>query len=463
LLREYPERGAVPFSSERRWMATMHTLPDGSVRTFVKGDPSSIIERSSFVRTAAGQAVLGDDVRSELEEANRSLAASGLRVLGLAWTEGEDATADLVFAGLVGMIDPPVQGVHETIARFQAAGIRTVMITGDQRATAESIARELGVLRPGDRTLDGREMLGMADDDLTRAVGTVGAFSRVSPEDKLRIVASLQERGEIVAMLGDGVNDAAALKKAAIGVAMGIRGTDVAREASDVVLTDDRFETVSAAIEEGRVIYDNIRKFVFYLFSCNLAEVLVLMIGLLAGLPLPLLPLQILWLNLVTDTFPALALALEPADPDVMKRPPRDPSAALLSRGFLLRILQGSSILTASTLAAFLWGLQSDPERAVTLCFMTLALGQILHLGNARSRGAVIEPSRALANRWALGAVALSAGLQLLTILLPGLRVILDTVAPTATEWLVIGVCASAPAIIGQTVKVVRSRRISRS
>ena len=463
LLRDYPERGAVPFSSERRWMATMHGVPDGSVHTFVKGDPTGILERSRFMRTADGEAALTDAVRSRLGESNRSLAASGLRVLGLAYTTGEDASGNLVFAGLAGMIDPPVQGVKDTIARFHDAGIRTVMITGDQRATAESIARELGVLRAGDRTLDGRELHAMGDADLAAAVGAVGAFSRVSPEDKLRIVAALQERGEIVAMLGDGVNDAAALKKAAIGVAMGLRGTDVAREASDVVLTDDRFESVGAAIEEGRVIYDNIRKFVFYLFSCNLAEVLVLMLGLLAGLPLPLLPLQILWLNLVTDTFPALALALEPADPDVMKRRPRDPAAALLSRRFLLRILQSAGILTASTLAAFVWGLQSDPDRAVTLCFMTLALGQILHLGNARSRGAVLEPGRALANRWALAAVALSMGLQLLTVLLPGLRTILHIVVPTATEWLVIAVCSAAPAVIGQLLKLLRSRRLSRS
>ena len=230
----------------------------------------------------------------------------------------------------------------------------------------------------------------MTGADRDRLIGRAQAFSRVTPEHKLVIVRSLQSTGEVVAMLGDGINDAAALKQANVGVAMGIRGTDVAKEAAAIVLQDDRFETVAAAVEEGRVIFDNIRKFVFYLFSCNVAEVLVLLVAGLAGLPLPLAPLQLLWLNMVTDTFPALALAMEPGDPDVMRRPPHDPEEAILSREFLTSVLTFGVLITLSTLAAFVWALDRAPERAPTMAFMTLALAQIAHLGNARSRGPVL-------------------------------------------------------------------------
>ena len=249
-------------------------------------------------------------------------------------------------------------------------------------------------------------------------IARTSAFSRVTPEHKLIIVRALQARGEIVAMLGDGINDAAALKQADVGVAMGIRGTDVAKDAADIVLQDDRFETIAAAVEEGRVIFDNIRKFVFYLFSCNVAEVLVLLVAGLASLPLPLLPLQLLWLNMVTDTFPALALALEPGDSDVMQRPPSDPQEAILSRRFLGSVLVFAMLITASTIAAFAWGLAQAPERASTFAFMTLALAQIAHLGNARSRGPVLGFRRAVANPYALLGVGVALGLQAAAVLI---------------------------------------------
>jgi Ca2+-transporting ATPase len=291
-------------------------------------------------------------------------------------------------------------------------------------------------------------------------VAKVGAFSRVSPEAKLRIVAAYQRQGEIAAMLGDGVNDAAALKKADVGVAMGGRGTDVAKEVAAVVLRDDRFQTIGAAVEEGRVIYDNIRKFVFYLFSCNLAEVLVLLGAGVVGLPLPLLPLQILWLNLVTDTFPALALALEPAEADVMRREPRDPQEAILSSRFLKAIAFYALLITLSTLAAFLWGLSGGAvDRAVTLSFMTLALAQTLHLGNARSPLPVIRPERARANPYALGAVALVILLQLLAVYFAPLARVLGVVPLSAVEWLGVTGLALVPAVIGQGLKLVRAPR----
>ncbi len=487
LLARWPEEGAVPFTSERRYMATRHRTPEGGSVFFLKGDPGRAVERATHQLAGGRIRPMDAAARERLRASNSALAEAGLRVLALGLVpEGEAATpaaaerassdrdmseaekamiadgieGDRVFVALAGMIDPAVPGVRETVARFHEAGIRTVMITGDQRPTAEAIARTLGLLRPGDITLDGRELRAMGDDELVRVAGQVGAFARVSPEEKLRIVGALMSRGEIVAMLGDGVNDAAALKRSNIGVAMGMRGTDVAREASDVVLTDDRFETVSAAIEEGRVIYDNIRKFVFFLFSCNLAEVLVLMVALLAGFPLPLTPLQILWMNLVTDTFPALALALEPADPDIMKRPPRNPQGALLSRAFLLRIAAHAAIITTSSLGAFLWAEARDAPHAVTICFMTLALSQIFHLGNARSRAPVVRARRMLANRWAVAAVVVTVALQVSTVLIPPLRLVLNTALLPLNDWLFIAVFSLIPAVVGQVAKLLRGTRL---
>lgn len=453
-----PEIDAIPFSSERRYMATTHRTPDGE-RTFIKGDPARLLEDCARALTVDGIIPLDDEARARLSAENDRLANEGLRVLTLAFAEGADPAAGMTFVALAGMIDPPVPGVADTIARFEQAGVRTVMITGDQRATAEAVARELRMMDEAHVSYDGRDLAAMDDGQLEQAVGRTAAFCRVSPQDKLRIVTALQAGGEIVAMLGDGVNDAAALKKAAIGVAMGGRGTDVAREAADVVLTDDRFETVGAAIEEGRIIFDNIRKFVFYLFSCNLAEVLVLMLALLSGLPLPLLPLQILWLNLVTDTFPAFALALEPGERDVMQRPPRDPDAAFLSRFFMTRVAVHAGLITVVTLAAFVIGLETDPANAVTMCFLTLSFGQILHLGNARSVEPVLAPRRAFANPWAIGAVVLSGGLQVMAVTFAPLRELLRVEILPARGWLIALGLSAVPAIAGQLGSLIRSFR----
>ncbi|MFW6084815.1 MAG: cation-translocating P-type ATPase, partial [Gemmatimonadota bacterium] len=461
----WPREGEVPFSSARRLMATFHRTDEG-LRACVKGAPDRIVELSDRIRRGREVVPLDPDGREALRTRNEELAAGGLRVLALA-TRLVDAPEEselegLVFLGLVGMMDPPAEGVKETIERFREAGIRTVMLTGDQRATAEAIARELAVLEADEETLDGRELRGLDDRELVARAARIGAFSRISPEDKLRIVEAYQENAEIVAMLGDGVNDAAALKRADVGVAMGIRGTDIAREAADVVLQDDRFPTLGAAVEEGRVIFDNIRKFVFYLFSCNAAEVMTLFVAGLAGLPLPLLPLQILWLNLVTDTFPALALAIEPAEEDVMRRPPRDPQAALLSARFVRAIGLYGGLITASTMTAFLlvlWGDGGGYELAVTHAFMTLALAQIFHLGNARSPAPVLAPRAALGNRWALGAVALAVSLQLLAVYLEPLADVLRVTPLTLSDWLVIVPLSLIPAVVGQALRWCRARR----
>ncbi len=458
LLQRWPETGEIPFSSERMLMATFHGGPDGPV-VHVKGAPSRVLERSSTLLTEDGEVGLSPDTRERVLERNRTMAAQGLRVLALAYGRtaepAEDALQKLTFVGLVGMIDPAAPGVRETIDRFRDAGIRTVMITGDQAPTAEAVARELGILGAGDEVLGWQDLQGLSPEELSVRLAKVTVLSRVSPADKLRIVEAFQRRGEIVAMLGDGVNDAPALKKADIGVAMGIRGTDIAKEAAAMVLQDDRFQTIGAAVEEGRVIFDNIRKFVFYLFSCNLAEVLVILGATLLGLPQPLLPLQILWLNLVTDTFPALSLAVEPGGKNVMQRPPFEPGSAILSAAFIRLISLYALLITGVTLSAFAWSVDdatTGPEHAMTIAFMTLALAQIFHLGNARDTEPVLAWRRATANRWALAAIALALGLQLFAVYFPPLAGVLGVVPLAARDWLVIVPLALLPAFVGQAV-----------
>lgn len=467
LRQEWPETGEIPFSSERMFMATFHEGPNGPV-VFVKGAPARILERCTHFNAERGVVPLDDGHRDEILRRNRLMAGRGLRILALArgtakpGEKSEDGPRDLAFIGLVGISDPPAPGVKETIEIFHTAGIRTVMITGDQRLTAQAVAADLGILEQGDEVVEGRDLQRMDTAEFPKRLPHISAFSRVNPEDKLRIIEGLQAHGEIVAMLGDGVNDAAALRKADIGVAMGIRGTDVAKEAADVVLEDDRFQTIGAAVEEGRVIFDNIRKFVFYLFSCNLAEVLVILMAGVFGLPQPLLPLQILWLNLITDTFPALSLAVEPGESDVMQRAPFDPARAILSAGFLRTVGFFALMITAATLAVFVWALMENPDdrsRAITMAFMTLALAQIFHLGNARSTETVLTPARAVANPWAIGAVVLTLGLQVAAVHFAPLAGILGLVPLTGREWMIAVGAAIVPAFIGQLLKAANRTR----
>ncbi len=418
--------GQIPFSSSRRYMA-VHYRPDGALVAYLKGAPGRVIERCALSETE----------RLALEETNRSFAARGLRLLGLASGTVADtddgALSGLTFAGFVGLSDPPAPGVEDALDTLRTAGIRAVMLTGDQRLTAEAIARRLGVSE---------------------------VFSRVTPEEKLRIVADFQRRGEIVAMLGDGVNDAPALKKADIGVAMG-RGADIAKATAGVVLQDDRFETIAAAVEEGRVIFDNLRKFVFYLFSCNLGEIFVFLGAGLAGWPAPLLPLQILWLNIITDTFPAISLAFEPAEGDLMRRPPRSPRATLLSAGMVRRTAAYAVLIAACTLAAAWWGMRTAPGApayATTLAFMTLAVAQIFHLGNARSQVPVVRPARIVANGYALAAVGFVLAVQVIAAQWAPLATILGTTRLEWREWLIVGGLGIIPGIAGQIVSALRGR-----
>ena len=462
----WEEIGEVPFASERGYMATFHSTPSEGRVAFVKGAPERILELSTRWLGPDGTADVDEATRERLEQMNEALAGRGLRVLGLAKRElgsaeepDEETVKELTFVGFSAMLDPPAEGVKETIDSFRQAGVRTVMITGDQEVTAVSVARDLGVLEEDEEALSGTELNRLGDAELVKRLAKVGTFSRVSPRDKLRIVEGYQGRGEIVGMLGDGVNDAAALKRADIGVAMGERGTDVAKETAEVVLQDDRFATIAAAVEEGRVIFDNIRKFIFYLFSCNVSEVLVIFIAGLSGLPIPLLPLQILWLNLVTDVFPALALAMEPPEPDVMRRPPRDPGAAILSKDFMVLVGSYGTLLTLSTLGVYLWGLKVwgvDVQHAVTLAFMTLALTQLFHVFNARAPSPVIFTRRMLQNGWVWGAIGLTIGLQFLAVYFAPLARVLDTYPLRPGDWPLVLTGSLVPLVAGQVWKAIQ-------
>jgi Ca2+-transporting ATPase len=453
-----PPAGWIPFASSRAFSASFR--PSGG-RTIaaMKGAPRRVLERCD--RSSDGR-VLDDEARASLVAVNENLARSGLRVLALAEGEvssmEESALEHLAFVGFIGLMDPPAPGVADTIRRLQGAGLRTMMLTGDQRLTAEAVGRALG-LHADAGSMDGRELETLTPAELRDRVTRVAIFSRVVPEHKLAIVNALQARGETVAMLGDGVNDAAALKKADVGVAMGGRGTDVAKEAAAIVLQDDRFETISVAVEEGRIVFDNIRKLVFYLFSCNVGEVMVVLGAGLLGSASPLQPLQLLWLNLVTDTFPALALAMEPGDADVMSRPPRDPHEAVLSRRFVSDVLFYGGLIAAVTLLAFLRVLASHPEAAQTAAFTTLALAQVLHLGNARSHLPVLGFRRAVANPYAVVAVLLSIALQLAAGTWRPLVTTLHVVPMSVSEWLLVASLSAVPAVIGQIRGVLRRRR----
>ncbi len=456
---EWPEVGELLFSSERMLMATYHQSPEGMIGC-VKGAPGRVLDRCSRLATASGPLPLTPALRDELLAANRALAGRGLRVLALA--EGPvgaatpDALRELCFVAFAAISDPPAAGVRETIARFRGAGIRTIMITGDQEATALAVAASLELDTGHPLALGAAELDRLDDAGLAEAVRRTSVYTRVSPEAKVRLVRALQQSGEVVAMLGDGVNDAAALRTADIGVAMGRRGSDLAKEAAEIVLADDRFATIGVAVEQGRVIQDNVRKAVLYLLACNVAELAVVLIAAAAGWPPPLTPLQILWLNLLTDVLPALALALEPGEANLMRRPPQPPGAPLVSRRELLTALGNAAVIAAATLGAYRWARDAGlpPGKPMAIAFLTLAFAQVLHLGNARQRHHVSSWRRAIANPAALTAVGATAALLLLATAWPPLSSLLGLHRPSLREWGVILGLAAVPGLLGQLLKL---------
>ncbi|ADU51022.1 ATPase, P-type (transporting), HAD superfamily, subfamily IC [Thermaerobacter marianensis DSM 12885] len=395
LQRERPRVAEHPFSSERRRMAVVCRDQRGRRTSYVKGAPEVVLERCRFLLRGDGPVPLTGTDRQRMAATAAAMAEQALRVLAVAvrpLDPGQDpedervAESDLVLVGLVGLMDPPRPEVPAAVERCRRAGIRPVMVTGDHARTAAAIGRELGLLGEADPVVEGRELEALDDEQLARRVAEVNVFARVAPEHKLRIVRALKRQGAVVGMTGDGVNDAPALKEAHIGIAMGRTGTDVTREAADMILTDDNFASIVAAVEQGRAIYDNIRKFIRYLLACNTGEILVMFLALLAGLPLPLRPIHILLVNLVTDGLPAVALGLEPAEPDVMNRPPRHPRESLFAGGLGRRVVVRGVIIGLTTLTLFVLGSAGgDLERGRTMALAGLVLSQMLHVFDCRS------------------------------------------------------------------------------
>jgi Ca2+-transporting ATPase len=460
----HPKVAEQPFHASTKRMTTLHRKTDGHHFAALKGAPAVVLDACSHYRDGAGNTVpLDAHAFVRFTGANAYMANRALRVLGLAVKHFETNPSDeelengYTFLGLVGMIDPPRPGVAEAIRRAKAAGIRTVMLTGDQLNTGIAIARELGLGKAEPTALHARDL---EPDRLAELARNTDVFARVSPEEKLRIVEALQQAGEVVAVTGDGVNDAPALKRANIGIAMGQRGTEVAKEAADVVLADDNFETILRAVKGGRTIYANITKFVHMMFSHNLGEVLMIFTAIAAGLPLPLLPLQILWMNLVTDVFPALALAVEPASKDIMNRPPRSSRTSFLSKPFLILIGWQAVMLAAIALGAYMWALQmyGEGSHSRTIALFALVSVQLGHTFNCRSRRRSAFDG-IFSNPFILIAVVIVVGLQLLAAYFAPLASVLGTVAPSATDWIVITSCGLLTIGIVEVAKLVGTER----
>ncbi len=437
---EWPRKAEIPFTSERKRMSTVHAGPDGMV-LYCKGAPEVLLASCSRLRTPEGERDLhAEDVR-EIERVASDMAAQALRVIALACKKqpgSDDAEQDMVFLGLAGMIDPPRPEAKGAIQTCVAAGIRPVMITGDHPATGKAVARELGLLREG-HVVTGVELEALTDAEFDRRVADIDVYARVSPEHKLRVVRALQKQGNIVAMTGDGVNDAPALKKADVGIAMGITGTDVSKEAADMTLTDDNFASIVGAVEEGRGIFGNIKKYLMLLLSANIGEIGLIAGSVIAGLPLPLTAVQILYVNLATDGLPALALAVDPPEKDLMQRAPRNPRAGIFTRPVVFLMLTGGVWSTIINLCLFSWALGSfyGPERAMTLTFLCLILTELFQAYVFRSDRFPVYQNL-FGNKWLNLAVVWEVLLLLLIVYVPFLQKPFNTFSLTAFDWMLV-------------------------
>lgn len=462
-LREHLDRlEEVPFDSDRKLMSTkhlIHTVPT----IFVKGAIDVLLKRCVNIR-------FGDDVRPMTEQDRKDILAqnnhfseNGLRVLAFAYKESDeelstDSEKDLTFIGLVSEMDPPRKESVAAVARAKEAGIRTVMITGDHKVTAVAIAKKIGIFTDGDLALTGLELDALSDEELDQQIEKVAVYARVSPENKIRIVNAWQRKNHIVSMTGDGVNDAPALKKADVGVAMGITGTEVSKDAASMILTDDNFATIIKAVANGRTVYENIRNAIGYLLSGNLSAIITVLFASIAALPVPFVAVQLLFINLVTDSLPALAIGMEPGNPDILKRKPRDPKASLLDKKFVTQISIQGFLISLSVIAAFLFGLRDTPAIACTMAFSTLTFARLLHGFNCRSQHSIFKIG--FKNNWySLAAFALGTLLLALILFVPALHGLFAVQPLTAQEvWLIV-ILAIIPTILIQLVKVIRENR----
>lgn len=466
LRRDMPRVGEIPFSSARKRMTTLHKTEDGWI-SVTKGAPDILLEKCAFCMEGSGQVPFDSRRKSMARMVNGEMAAQALRVVAVAfrqWSEKPPLTEEalernLVFAGMAGMVDPPRPEVKEAVHLCRQAGIRPVMITGDHVLTAEAIGRELGIYQKGDCAVTGAELDKMSDKELETAAEICTVFARVAPEHKVRIVQAFQKRGNVVAMTGDGVNDAPALKTADIGCAMGKSGTEVAKGASDLILTDDNFATIVEAVREGRGIYDNIRKAVHFLLSSNIGEILTIFVAMLLGWAAPLLPIQLLWVNLVTDSLPAIALGMEPAEENIMERPPRKNTGSLFGDGLGGRILLEGVMIGVLALLAFGIGhVYFDQENGYavgrTMAFAVLSLSQLVHAFNMRGEGS-LGKLPFCSNKWLLMAFVVGATLQCVVIMMPPLAGIFQVVPLNGEQWLLTAALALAPLPLVELEKAV--------
>lgn len=441
--------GEVPFESDRRRMSVIYQC-NGEYYLYTKGAPDTILEMCRSYHNGRNEIPINSDILSKLSTANEEMTSQALRVLAVAYRKiskveaeypSEQSETNLTFIGLIGMIDPPRDEAKRAIEVCKQAGIKTVMITGDHRNTAMAIASELKMFDESKNlVLTGQELDLLSDNELSKVANNVTVYARVSPAHKLRIVKALKKQGHIVAMTGDGVNDAPAIKEADIGIAMGCTGTDVTKEASAMILADDNFATIVAAVEEGRGIYDNIRKFIRYLLACNTGEVLTMFIAALAGLPMPLLPVQILWVNLVTDGLPAMALGIDNNDPNIMCRPPRHPSESVFSRGLSRKIIGRGIQIGLSTVLVFsiVYYLKNDLNLARTMAFSTLVFSQMFHVFDCRSETYSVFEAGLFSNKFLVMAALCSTCMQISVIYNPFLSSVFATVPMGVYDWILV-------------------------
>ena len=461
----------IPFDSDRRRMSVVTRRRDGGRALETKGAPEAVLPRCTAELRGGAAVPLTDDRRREILGVAAEMADRALRVLALACrdldagevvdAEPDRAERDLVWLGFAGMIDPPREEARRAVRRCQSAGIRPVMITGDHPATALAIARELGIADATGRAVTGVELDAMPPGRLAAEVRSIPVYARVSAEHKLRVVEAWEAQGDVVAMTGDGVNDAPAVQAADIGIAMGITGTDVTKEASDMVLTDDNFASIVAAVEEGRGIYDNVRKFIHYLLACNAGEVLVMFVAAVLGWPAPLAAIQILWLNLVTDGLPALALGVEPPERDLMQRPPRPPREPVIPWREGVLILVHGALVAVVVLGAFRWAWRGDPDRlahAQTLTFCVAAFAQLFFAIGCRSERRTAPELDFLGNPWLLAAIVVSGLLQVAVVTVPYTQPVFEVTAHPGPDWVVVLGLALVPVTIVEVAKWFRRR-----
>ncbi len=462
LENRYPRLRELLFNSERKRMSTIHRTPEGKEILFSKGAPEQILARCNSFRSNSKVLPLSQSQKEKIIEQNNRLALEALRVLAVAYREigpqerenivqkdkldVDKMESGLTFLGLIAMIDSPREEAIDAVKICRRAGIRPVMITGDYKLTAQVIAEQLNIYRPGDRIITGSELEKMSQEELEEVVMKTTVFARVSPRHKMRIVLALQKNNQVVAMTGDGVNDAPAIKKSDIGIAMGITGTDVTKEAADMVLVDDNFSSIVSAVEEGRKIYQNIQKFIQYLLSCNLGEILTIFVAILIGLPRPLLPIQILWVNLVTDGLPALALGLDPAEKNVMRRPPRDPKEGIFSGKMGFNISSQGLFIGIITLIAFYYGYSKySLDVGEAMAFGTLSFSQLWHSLNIRSNRFSIFRQGIFSNHYLVWAIITSGLLQLAVMLIPFLQSVFQVVTLSPFQWVLLILISLTP------------------